>query len=367
MTDKKNKSQDKATYIADVKEQRSTPETKPVRGKASIASDGFADITYTAAKDYVVGQKVKRPLMDPWHRRRSVWDPIHKTKELTGAGIKIAILDSGIAKHRSLKTPTVRKSYRDGAEPVVDYPASWIENMHGTHVASIAAGQDGLGAAPGAELMDYQVLYGREGSGHNVGIAAAIYDAVDDGADIINMSLGSNGDFPIDERVEAAMIYAIENGCYVFAAAGNSGFVAGRNSVDNPGRSANSIAVAAIRSDGTVAGFSGGGDEVDMAAPGENITGADFRGGVVAISGTSMACPDAAGTCAIALERSDRSGKARPKTLAELIDLMVYGAIDGGAPGEGQRFGKGIPRVDKIAENLSSPDVTAMNQSKSGI
>ena len=91
MTDKKNKNK---TDIVDAKEQRSTPETKPVqpRGKASIASDGFPDITYTAAKDYVVGQKVKRPLMDPWHRRRSVWDPIHKTKELTGAGIKICLL-----------------------------------------------------------------------------------------------------------------------------------------------------------------------------------------------------------------------------------------------------------------------------------
>ena len=104
-----------------------------------------------------------------------------------------------------------------------------------------------------------------------------------------------------------------------------------------------------------------------MAAPGENITGADFRGGLIVFAGTSMACPEAAGTCAIALERSDRSGKARPKTLAELIDMMVYGAVDGGAPGEDQRFGKGVPRVDKIAENLSSPDVTAMNQSKSGI
>ena len=358
MTENKN------TKAVDVSERVSTPNLRIA--DTSNTSDGFPDCTYTTARDLVVGSRITNNAdqknREPWHRKRDLWDKIHNEMELTGKGIKIAILDSGVAQHADLNDAIVRKSYRNGTEAVVDYPFAWIENMHGTHVASIAAGLNGLGAAPDAQIMDYQVLFGRNGTGGNAGIAQAIRDAADDGADIVNLSLGSDGDFPIDPRTEAALAYAISKGCYVFAATGNSGFVAGRNSVDNPGKSSGSIGVAAIRSDGTIAGFSGGGEEVDIASPGENIDGAHYEGGRVSISGTSMATPDAAGVFALSLQRADRSGIPRPKTLTDVRGFLADHAKDGGAPGEDVRFGSGIPRADVMAEALTTPDVTMMSR-----
>ena len=361
MTEENKNESEHDVDLVDVNERVETPDAVPVE----LGEDGLPNITYTVARDTVVGSRKKlSAAATAWHRPASIYRVIWEVKRITGLGIKVAILDTGVAQHEIMKNPIVRKSYRNGATAVEDYPLNWVENMHGTHVASIVAGQNGIGGAPGVEIMDYQVLFGKEGSGGNDGISQAIIDATDDGADIINMSLGSDGNYPADQRVVKAVAYAISKGVYVFAAAGNSGFVAGRNSVDNPGKLSGTIGVAAIRSDGSIAGFSGGGEEVDIAAPGENILGADFRGGLVSISGTSMATPDAVATFALVLERADRSGLPRPQTLAEVRESFAKYTKDGGAPGEDVRFGSGVPRVDVMAEAMASPDVNILSDAQ---
>ncbi len=171
---------------------------------------------------------------------------------------------------------------------------------HGTHVAGIAAAtsNNGIGitgVAWGARLMSLKIL-DQSGNGTNADLALALHYAVDNGAQIINLSVG---DPPPDPVMEEAVNYAYTHGAVVIAAAGNSG-AAG---VYYPGAYANAIAVAATDANNKVALFSSYGLEVDLAAPGSSIystywisgTGSTFA----TLSGTSMATPHVSGVAAL--------------------------------------------------------------------
>ena len=221
------------------------------------------------------------------------WDAVQ------GNGVYVAILDTGIDQdHPELASKIVaNKNMTDSAS---------VDDMygHGTHVAGIVAatannGLGGSGVAPQASLMNVKVL-SDSGSGATTWIANGMIWAADNGAQVINMSLGST--LP-STTLQNAVNYAWGKGVVVVAAAGNNG----RNIRFYPAYYGNCLAVAATDAKDARASFSNYGTWVDIAAPGSIIystlpnhpaeMGASLSYGWA--SGTSMATPFVAGAAAL--------------------------------------------------------------------
>lgn len=154
-----------------------------------------------------------------------VVEPTPQTVPLPGAGVTVAIIDTGI----DYTHPELGGAFGeghlvvDGYDFVNDDADPMDDHYHGTHVAGIVAGST-TGVAPGVELTAYKVLDGT-GSGQLsavvLGIDAAANPAGDHPADVINMSLGGPGDGT--DPVSVAAGNAIASGALVVAAAGNAG------------------------------------------------------------------------------------------------------------------------------------------------
>lgn len=213
-----------------------------------------------------------------------------------GAGVKVAILDTGVDEdHPDLKEAIVTSAdfTGDGVED---------ENGHGTHCAGIVGarlnGIGFVGVAPQSELMIGKVL-DNEGSGAYQWIADGIYWAVEEGAEIISMSLGG----PVsDSGLYDAIQYALYYGVVVICAAGNEGSLF-QNSIGYPGRYGGVITVASHDMNGNPSGFSSRGGEVDLMAPGSDIWSTYKKGSYAELSGTSMATPFVAGLSALILSK----------------------------------------------------------------
>ncbi|MEV8017743.1 S8 family peptidase [Streptomyces sp. NPDC086554] len=232
-----------------------------------------------------------------------------------GKGVKVAVLDTGVdATHADLKDQVV------GAKNFTPAPDATDHYGHGTHVASIAAGTGAKsggkfkGVAPGAKLLNGKVL-DDTGSGEDSGIIAGMEWAADQGADIVNLSLGgpdTPGVDPLEAEVEKL---SAEKGILFAIAAGNDG---APGSVGSPGSADSALTVGAVDDNDKLADFSSQGPRVgdgaikpDVTAPGVDITAAAAPGSVIekevgqkpegylTISGTSMATPHVAGAAAL--------------------------------------------------------------------
>ena len=221
-----------------------------------------------------------------------------------GSSIKIAILDTGIDQdHEDLSAKIVLEKNFTTSSTVDDLYG------HGTHVGGIAAAvtNNGLGVSggcPDCVLMNGKVLRD-DGAGAYSWIANGITWAADNGAKVINLSLG--GSSP-SKTLENAVNYAWNKGVVVVAAAGNSA----NPSKTYPAAYKNAIAVAATNNQDQKASFSSYGAKwVDVAAPGENIF-STFPNHTFVIqtkygrsqnydfaSGTSMATPMTSATAAL--------------------------------------------------------------------
>lgn len=231
-----------------------------------------------------------------------------------GKGVKIAVLDTGVdATHPDLKDQVIAaKNFT---------PAATTDDKvgHGTHVASIAAGTGAKsggkykGVAPGADILAGKVL-DDTGSGDDSGILAGMEWAAEQGAQIVNMSLGA-GDTPEIDPLEAAVNkLSAEKGILFAIAAGNSG----PETVGSPGSADAALTVGAVDDKDVLAPWSSTGPRVgdgaikpDVTAPGVAITAASAKGslieqevgenppGYLTIEGTSMATPHVAGAAAI--------------------------------------------------------------------
>ena len=177
------------------------------------------------------------------------------------------------------------------------------EDSHGTHVAgTIAAANNGIGVtgiAYGADIMPVRVL-DADGSGSNADVVAGIRYAADNGADVINLSLG--GDFP-NSAVEAAVRYATERGSFVVMASGNKG----ESQSGYPARYATEygVAVGAVDRNQEVADFSNSAGSDDrlqyVVAPGVDVRSTVPGDRYDSFNGTSMATPHVAGVVALML------------------------------------------------------------------
>ncbi|WP_405877372.1 S8 family peptidase [Streptomyces sp. NBC_00005] len=234
----------------------------------------------------------------------------------TGKGVKIAVLDTGIdATHPDLKGQVVAEKNFSTSPDATD------KFGHGTHVASIAAGTGAKsggkykGVAPDAKLLNGKVL-SDDGFGDDSQILAGMEWAADQGADVINLSLGG-GDTPEIDPLEAEVNKLSEEKGILFAiAAGNDGDF-GEQTIGSPGSAADALTVGAVDDNDKLASFSSRGPGLDgqikpdVTAPGVDITAAAAPGslidkevgekpaGYLTISGTSMATPHVAGAAAL--------------------------------------------------------------------
>jgi subtilisin family serine protease len=195
-------------------------------------------------------------------------------------------------------------------------------NGHGTHVAGIIAADDNgfgsTGVAPDATIMPVRVL-GNDGSGSAAAVAAGIRYAAQNGADIINLSLGG----ALSSVIQSAIQYAQQLNVLVVVAAGNESASAPSYPARFSASMANVLSVGAHSSSGAIASFSnhvGTSGAVQVDAPGVNVYSTYIDGRYANLSGTSMATPYVAGLAALALSANANL------SATQLRSLIVQGA-----------------------------------------
>ncbi|MCP2199593.1 S8 family serine peptidase [Lentzea flava] len=217
---------------------------------------------------------------------------------VTGKGVKVAVLDTGVdEKHPDLQGRQVAE------KNFTTSPDNTDEVGHGTHVASTIAskGEKYRGVAPDAEILDGKVC--QPGGCTESAILGGMQWAAEQGAHVINMSLGG-GDTPeIDPIEEAVNRISAQTGALFVIAAGNSGRP---ETIGSPGSAESALTVGAVDRNDGIASFSSrgpaadGGVKPDVTAPGVDIVAAEAgTQGHVAMSGTSMATPHVAGVVAL--------------------------------------------------------------------
>jgi len=269
------------------------------------------------------------------------------------SSVTIAVIDTGVQyDHPDLSGNFGSDKGRDFVDSDQDpYPDVPSDEYHGTHVSGCAAAvvDNGTGVAGqgNSALLGGRAL-DESGRGSLADIADAVKWAADQGADIINMSLGGGG---YTDTMKNAVSYATDNGSLIFAAAGNDG----SRGVSYPAAYSECVAVSAVDSNEQLASFSQYGDDVELCAPGVDVlsTTTEARGGYERLSGTSMATPVASGVAGLTLAQWDLANnelRSHLKNTAEDIGLSsgeqgsgqvdAYAAVttdpsDGGGGGGG--------------------------------
>jgi subtilisin family serine protease len=249
-----------------------------------------------------------------------------------GAGITVAVVDSGVQANH----PDLTGRVRPGAAIVngaVQNGAGLIDvNGHGTHVAGIiGAGLNGVGVvgvAPEVTILPVRVL-DANGVGPNSDIGKGITWAVDHGAKVINVSIGSDTK---SASVSTAVGYAVDHGVTVVAAAGNGGPT---GKPRYPAALSEVIAVGALDPNGDVASYSTNGDYVDVVAPGTKIYSTKIPSTWGENTGTSMASPHVAALAALVI---DARGSVSP---GNMLRRLTSTATDAGPPGFDPAYGWG--------------------------
>lgn len=294
---------------------------------------------------------------DPSYQYQWHMDQIHMPTAWRlnrGRGAVVAVIDTGVAFADDGETyrqvpDLAQTGFVPGYDFVDDDDRPYDEHGHGTHVAGTIAqstnnGVGVAGVAFEAQIMPIRVL-NRQGYGSYGDIADAIRWAADNGADVINMSLGG----PIPSlAIWRAVRHARSQGVVVVAAAGNSG----SRGVGYPGALSQVIGVSATRYDEELAWYSSWGPQVDVAAPGGDtrvdqngdgmmdgvlqntiLPGSPAENDYLLFNGTSMASPHVAGVAALLMAQ----GVTNPEAVERIMERT--------ARGEGrdsERYGAGI-------------------------
>jgi subtilisin family serine protease len=259
-----------------------------------------------------------------------VWESAH------ACGQTIAVIDSGVHGEH----PDLIGTVRSGKDMVHRGYAIRDISGHGTEVAGVASAANGngrgiSGLAPGSRVLPI-AIEDAAGQMHASDLARGIKYAIEQGADVINLSLGGPVQSP---NVEYWLREANEAGIPVVASAGNA--YANNNPAIWPAASRHTIAVGAIAPTAVWAPFSSTGKYVDLAAPGVAILTTAADGGYVAANGTSLSAPFVSATVALMRARDPQL------TPEQVRNVLVDTARDLGPDGWDPQFGHGA--VDPVA------------------
>ncbi|MBT2565554.1 S8 family serine peptidase [Arthrobacter sp. ISL-85] len=313
---------------------------------------------------------------DEW-RDKEYWladSGITKAWEVSkGAGVKVAVIDSGIdAQHPDLKGAIAGGYDASGSGQPDGQKSVGSKPEHGTLVATMLAGRghqpasaspspspgpavppDGImGVAPEAQLLTVSTWLGSanpSGKSDQDQIPEAVRWAVDNGARVINISLGSTTpQWP--QSWDAAFLYAEQKDVVIVAAAGNR--VGGNAQVGAPATIPGVLTVAGLdRKNVASVDASSQGISIGVAAPAENLLGGLPGGGYAEWAGTSGSTPIVAGVAALIRSKwPDMSAE-------QVINRIVSTAKDAGTPGKDPLYGYGILNAE-AALKADVPEVT---------
>lgn len=259
------------------------------------------------------------------------------------ADVTIAIIDTGIdTSHEEFIGRISSLSYNtvtnvSGLSAVVD------DYGHGTMVAGvIGANKDNYkgiaGVTQNTVLLVIKSNTPNEGSFKDADIIEGIYYAVDHGADIINLSLGSTYANPLTQE---AINYAFENGVLVVGAAGNDG----TDDFMYPASFDHVISVSALENDLSLADYSSYGEKVDLSAPGSDVITTAIGGSYASVSGTSFAAPLVSGILGLYIS-------LYPDASVDEVTLKILsGSVDDGEDGWDQYYGYGVVNALNLVTN----------------
>ncbi|WNF20939.1 S8 family peptidase [Mesobacillus jeotgali] len=267
--------------------------------------------------------------------------------------VQIAIVDTGV----DLDHPDLRNRLVKGYNVIDEKSEPDDDNGHGTHVAGIIASETNnnqgvAGMTWFSKIMPVKAM-GAKGYGTTFDIAKGIVWAVDQGADVINLSLGN---YQPSKVLEEAVRYAYENNVVMVSAAGNDA----SNQPTYPSAYPEVLSVAAVDYNGNRASFSNYGDYIDIAAPGVYIPSTYFNEQYAALSGTSMAAPHVAGLAALI-----KSANPGLKS-SQVIRIIKNSAIDLGEQGKDINFGNGLIDVNSALQEASK-EVPGINKNENSL
>ena len=248
------------------------------------------------------------------------------------SSVVVAVVDTGVARHPELTAALLPGRNFSDSGLATD---STDRAGHGTHVAGTIAADAGTtveGIAHGSRILPVKVL-GDDGGGWTHWVANGIIWAADNGADVINLSLGGPSSSSL---LTQAVDHARAKGVTVIAAAGNENTSAPAYPAAVPGV----IGVSAVDAAKKRASFSNYGGYVDIAGPGVGILSTVLLGDWDSYSGTSMAAPHVAGVAALV------EAAAPDLTPAQVERVLAGSTTDLGATGRDPLFGHGL--VDAV-------------------
>ncbi|MET0726410.1 MAG: S8 family serine peptidase [Leifsonia sp.] len=267
-----------------------------------------------------------------------------------GSGVRIAVIDTGIARGPVEFSGAVvgGTDVSGSGSPDGRTPVGAVDSNHGSWVGSLAAGRGTapdtgmIGVAPEADLLSISVGFGSSATvPFTEQIAEAVTWAVDNGADIINMSLTTNvPDW--DESWDDAFLHAYDNDVVVIVAAGNR--ASGTTRVGAPATIPGVLTVGGVDPSGRASiDASTQGITIGVSAPSENLLGVSADGQLVQWNGTSGAAPIVAGIAALVMSahpeldahnvinRNNKTAKPTPGMKATPDLLYGYGLVDAAA------------------------------------
>lgn len=318
-----------------VDEKASSFKTLAADAKVEFIEDDYtAQIQMLPSAAYS-GIKIKSQSI-PWGINKieapGVW------KRCKGEGIKVGIIDTGIDREHPDLKDNIKAAYG-----ILDSKKIVDDNGHGTHVAGTIAALDNnigvVGVAPKAEIYSVKA-FDAKGRGQVSDIIDALNWCVEKQVHVINMSFGFNMK---SRALERAIRAADKHNIVMVAAAGNSG---GTDSVLYPAKYSEVIAVAASDEKDKAASFSSNGPEVNIIAPGVDISSTYKNQDYKHMSGTSMACPHVVGALALLLSISGANTK-------NAKSAILNTAKDIGLPKENQ--GAGLVKVSAAVSNIKKP------------
>jgi hypothetical protein len=264
----------------------------------------------------------------------------------SGAGIKVGVIDTGV----QLDHPDLGINILSGYDFVNNDTSANDDNGHGTHVAGIVAStlneSGNVGASYSANLLPVKVL-NESGYGYLSDVAKGIYYATDNGARVINMSLGTTYD---SDTLKRAIEYSTNKGVLIVAAAGNES----GSPCSYPAAYSSVICVVATDQNNKLASFSNIGGE--LAAPGVSNYSAYINSSYATLSGTSMASPHVAGSAALLMSLcSDCS-------TSEIRELLRSTAVDLGAEDYDIIFGYGLVNLINAVDTLAPEEEEPTNE-----